>query len=337
MDHIMVLRKVFRAAARLAPVLRTLIAQRDALLASHVALEAERSELAAELAVARAEIAQRDRARGFVAPGHFYSPIPDFAALEHDAARLFPDPPPRALPGIDLREAEQRCLIERLAAFYAEIPFLPEPQPGLRYAFENGAFSYADAIFLYLQLRDLRPRRIIEIGSGHSSCAILDTADRFLDDQAAITFIEPYPDLLRTLLRPGDEERVTILPVPLQSVPLDTFASLETNDILFVDSTHVGKIGSDVLHLFNVIIPALRPGVRIHFHDVFYPFEYPQYWFAEGRAWNEAYFIRAFLQFNKRFQIELWNHLLLTFHPDFFAKHMPLCLRNPGASLWIRA
>jgi hypothetical protein len=271
-----------------------------------------------------------------VPAGHFYSPSPDFSEIERDAARLFPDPPPRTLPSIDLRGDAQRAFVEQLLPFYAEMPFKPEAQPGLRYWFENGAYSYADAIFLYLMLRHLRPRRIIEIGSGHSSGAILDTVERFLGGDAELTFIEPYPELLRTILRPGDAARVTILPTPLQEVPLSRFASLAENDILFVDSTHVAKIGSDVALLFNEILPSLRPGVRVHFHDIFYPFEYPSYWFAEGRAWNEAYLLRAFLQFNQRFEIELWNHFLLTFEPDFFSAHMPLCLRNPGASLWLR-
>ena len=323
------LRDAIRRAARRAPALGRLIGQRDRLLDERIELIDERDQL-------RREIERRDRLPGFVPPGHFYSPIPAWADIERDAARLFPEPPPRTLPGIDLREAEQLALLERLVPFYAEMPFTPEGDPGLRYRFDNAAFSFADAIFLYLMLRHCRPRRVVEVGSGHSSCVTLDTSERFLGGAVETVFIEPYPDLLRSLLQPGDEARITLLPHPLQDVAQDVFAALEANDILFIDSTHVAKIGSDVQHLFNEILPALRPGVVVHFHDVFYPFEYPRAWLREGRAWNEAYLLRAFLQHNDAFRIELWNHFLLRFHPDFFARWMPLCLRNPGASLWLR-
>ena len=104
----------------------------------------------------------------------------------------------------------------------------------------------------------------------------------------------------------------------------------------FVDSTHVGKIGSDVNYLFNEILPSLQPGVVVHVHDIFYPFEYPRYWIEEGRAWNEAYMLRCFLQYNSAFNILLWNHFLAQFHSAYFQEHMPLCLANTGASIWLR-
>lgn len=325
----MPLRAALRAAARRTPALGRLIDANQALRCERETLIAERDDL-------RREIERRDRAPGFVPPGHFYSPIPAFDDIGRDAARLFPDPPPGTIPGIDLREDTQMTLLESFGAAYAEMPFTPEQQPGLRYRFENGAFSYSDGIFLYFMLRHCRPRRVIEVGSGHSSCVILDTNERFLGNTAETVFIEPYPDLLHSLLQPGDADRITLLPQRLQDVPLDLFRTLAENDILFIDSTHVGKIGSDVLYVFNEILPALRPGVVVHFHDIFYPFEYPRYWFDQGRAWNEAYLLRSFLQYNEAFRIELWNHFLLSFHHDFFARAMPLCPPNPGASLWLR-
>ncbi len=309
--------------------MRRLFEAREQLGIERARFDAERDEL-------RRQVKQLEKLNRFVPPGHFYSPIPALEDIARDHARLFPSPPPRALAGIDLREADQMALLTECIPFYAEMPFAPEPTPGLRYHFENGAYSYADAIFLYLMLRHLRPRRVIEVGSGHSSCVMLDTNALFLRNSAELVFVEPYPELLQSLLQPGDAERVRILPQRLQDVPLDLFARLEANDILFIDSTHVGKIGSDVLTVFDRILPSLKPGVVVHFHDIFYPFEYPRYWLEEGRSWNEAYLLRAFLQYNSAFQIELWNHFLWVFHQPFFEQHMPRCGQNPGASIWLR-
>ena len=98
-------------------------------------------------------------------------------------------------------------------------------------------------------LRTLRPARFVEIGSGHSSCVTLDTRQYFLDPSMHTTFIEPYPQLLQSLLRPEDRATTTLLAQPLQEVDLAVFAQLREDDVLFIDSTHVGKIGSDVNRL----------------------------------------------------------------------------------------
>ena len=271
----------------------------------------------------------------FVPPGHFYSALPDLPAVRRDEARLFA-PPPRSLPAIDLREPAQLVLLRQLAAFYPDIPFQDEPSPGLRYHYLNPAFGHADAIMLHCMLRHLAPKRLVEVGSGFSSCVTLDTIERFLPGGVQTTFIEPYPQLLRSLMKPGDEASVTIREQPLQDVPAAVFETLEANDILFIDSTHVSKIGSDVNRLLFEIFPLLAPGVVIHLHDIFYPFEYPKEWLYEGRAWNEAYVLRAFLQYNSAFEILLMNSFVAQFHLDFLAQHMPACLRNTGASLWLR-
>ncbi|MBM3392172.1 MAG: class I SAM-dependent methyltransferase [Betaproteobacteria bacterium] len=150
------------------------------------------------------------------------------------------------------------------------------------------------------------------------------------------TFIEPYPKLLMSMLKSEDQARCRIIPSRLQDVPLDEFAALEANDILFIDSTHVGKVGSDVNRVFFDILPRLNKGVYIHFHDIFYPFEYPKAWIFKGRAWNEAYMLRTFLQFNTSFRVVLMNTFMQHFHEAFFKERMPLCLKNPGGSIWLR-
>lgn len=267
--------------------------------------------------------------------GHYYSPLPDLDEVRRQETRLF-GPPPRTLPGIELREDEQLALLHRFAPLYADIPFGDEPRPGLRYHYLNPAYSFCDAIMLHCMLRTLRPRRLVEVGSGHSSCVTLDTNQYFLGASLHTTFIEPYPQLLQSLLRAEDLATTTLIAQPLQAVDIGVFEQLRENDVLFIDSTHVSKIGSDVNRLLFEIFPALAPGVVIHLHDVFYPFEYPKEWIYEGRAWNEAYLVRAFLQFNNRFQVLLMNTFMAHFHRGFFERHMPACLRNTGGSLWLR-
>jgi len=111
---------------------------------------------------------------------------------------------------------------------------------------------------------------------------------------------------------------------------------LGENDLLVIDSTHVLKTGSDVDRIFAEILPRLKQGVLIHFHDIFYPFEYPIDWVRQGRAWNEIYALRTFLQYNTTFRIVFFNTCLELLIPEYFAEKMPLCLKNTGGSIWLR-
>src|SRR5690606_38963391 len=113
-----------------------------------------------------------------------------------------------------------------------------------RYWLDNPAYAHGDGVVLHAMLRHLRPARIVEVGSGYSSALILDTVDRWLPD-TELTFVEPHPELVEGLLRPGDERRVTIHRVPVQDVDPAVFAVLGAGDVLFIDSTHVAKAGSD--------------------------------------------------------------------------------------------
>jgi predicted O-methyltransferase YrrM len=270
-----------------------------------------------------------------VPPGHFYSPIPALEYIRANERSIF-DNVSRQIRGIDLHEAEQRQLLDSFKKYYDELPFRDQKTPKLRYFFENPNYSYSDAIFLYCMMRHVKPRRIIELGSGYSSCVMLDTNDLYFNGSIATTFIDPYPELLLSKIKENDRERMKISGSRVQDLDLEEFDSLEANDILFIDSTHVSKIYSDVNRLFFEILPRIQEGVLIHFHDIFYPFEYPREWIYEGRAWNEAYLLRAFLQYNSSFRIVLMNTFLERFHRDFFEQAMPLCLKNPGGSIWIR-
>ena len=269
-----------------------------------------------------------------VPPGHFYSPIPSLDEVKKNEKRIF-GPIPRKIPGIDLREDEQLALLKAMIPYYEELPFLPHKTKGLRYFFENHGYSYSDAIYLYCMIRHLKPKRIIEVGSGHSSCVTLDTNELFFKNEISITLIEPYPDLALSLIKEEDKSHIQWIRSNLQDVDLSEFSTLQANDILFIDSTHVVKVDSDVNHIFSRILPSLVRGVHIHFHDIFYPFEYPKEWIFENKAWNEIYMLRAFLEYNSAFRIVAFNTFMEYFHEEFFNEKMPLCLKNPGGSIWL--
>jgi hypothetical protein len=276
--------------------------------------------------------AQLDNAE-FVPAGHFYSVVP--ARSERDACIEDDSTLPDALPGIDLRVAQQLALLDELAVYAGDCSFPEtESEEGL-YHFDNPAYAYADGLTLHAMLRHLRPRRVIEVGSGFSSCAIVDTRRLFLDPATELTFIEPFPELLRSRL--GDTAAdYRLIPERVQDVELSVFEALEDGDFLIIDSTHVAKLGSDVLRLVFEVLPALSRGVFVHFHDIFWPFEYPKKWISEGRAWNEAYLLRAFLQNNDAFEIVYFYSYLEAMHRDRLASRMPLCLKRRGANLWLR-
>lgn len=269
-------------------------------------------------------------------PGHFYSPLPSTETIDEHADRIFATNPSGEIPGVDLRPQAQLDLIMALAEYYDDMPWDASPRSGLRYNFGNGWYDYSDAICLYGMMRHLRPKRIIEVGSGYSSALMLDTADMFLEHGTEFTFVEPFPDRLRDLLSAGDEPRVEVLECALQDVDTAVFAELTAGDILLVDSTHVTKVDSDVNHLFFRILPTLAPDVYVHVHDIFAAFEYPREWFEEGRAWNEQYLLRAFLQYNSEFEVVLFNNYLVEHHRNQVLEAMPLMKNDLGGSIWLR-
>jgi predicted O-methyltransferase YrrM len=270
--------------------------------------------------------------------GHYYSPLPCLEDVRRDRARIF-DRSRRDLPGIDVDDAGQVELLEALARFYPEQPFTAARDPRNRYHLDNSWFAWGDGLVLHLMLRHARPRRVVEVGSGFSSLVLLDTSERFFDNQVELTFIEPNAERLRSRLRPGDVELARVVERPIQDVDLALFRELEAGDILFVDSSHVSKVGSDLNHLLFSVLPELRAGVLVHFHDVPYPFEYPQEWIEYGFAWNEAYLLRAFLQYNADFRIRLWSSYLTYFHAELLEARMPLATTpvdfGVGGSLWL--
>jgi hypothetical protein len=268
-------------------------------------------------------------------PGHFYSPIPDLEKIKAREDLIWNDPP-RQLAGVELHEASQLKLIGEFTSYYQQLPWQDEKIPELQFYYNNPNFSYGEAVMLYSMIRHLQPKKIIEIGSGYSSCVSMDTNQLFFNNSIQLTFVEPYPELLQSLLDTSAQNNVSIIASDLQNVPLAMYTSLAAGDILFIDSTHISKVDSDVNFIIFQILPLIRPGVYIHFHDIYYPFEYPKQWVYEGRAWNEAYLLRAFLQHNTEFEIVLFNAFLGKFYRDELERQLPLAAKNPGSSIWIK-
>ena len=267
-------------------------------------------------------------------PGHYYSPLLDVESLKPGETSL-PHDGVEYWEHADLSGEKQRGYFADLLERFPFLPFPKERTPDWRYYIENAWFLLPDAFTLSAIIRKEKPRRIIEVGSGFSSAVMLDTLNH-TGATAALTFIEPFPERLNSLLSPADKLSAKILVKPVQEVPLEVFAQLEAQDILFIDSSHVAKIGSDVVFLLLRVLPSLKPGVLIHFHDIFYPSTYPADWLREGRAWNESLFLRAFLLRNLDFEFLAFNSFAAHSFPEIFQKQFPAFLTQPGSSLWLR-
>lgn len=291
-------------------------------------MEGERAMLGSFKRIVRATGATLRRPP-WVAPGHYYSPIPSTA----DTARALRWRQDDEVPGIELDADAQRELAKELSEYFADVP--TSRADGWRYHPDNTMYGLADAAVYHAMLRRLQPKRVVEVGSGFSSAIALDTADRYLSE-VEFTFIEPYPERLLGLLSAADRERCTLLRQPVQDAGLEPYASLAAGDFLFIDSTHVSKAGSDVNFLYFEVLPRLADGVIVHVHDILWPFEYPESWLREGRGWTEAYLLRAFLAYNSAFSVELFNSWLWHTEPDLVRELLPAAADQLPGGIWLR-
>ena len=268
-------------------------------------------------------------------PGHFSSPVPSYRDIRSRKEKLFTTP--RELnDGVFINEAGQLDVLSSLYQYATEFDFPANPERDKRYYYNNPMFGPSDAFVLYGFLRQFNPQRYVEIGSGHSSSMVLDYKDIHGTSLPALTFIEPYPDRLNRLLNESDRQNTTIIVSNVQDVELEPFKQLEANDILFVDSSHLLRIDSDLSAIMFTILPVLNSGVLIHFHDIFWPFENIESVIDDGRLWNESYVLRAFLQYNSEFELLYFQHFLQTFHHEQMARKVPAFSKAGGSSLWIR-
>jgi hypothetical protein len=275
-------------------------------------------------------------------PGHFYSPIPDIEDVKARESEIWRRETDREIPGIDLNQDGQLRLLNCLSEYHAGQPFSEHRDGDRRYYFANDFYSFSDGIFYYCLLRHLKPKRVIEIGSGFSSCVLLDTNELFFGSKIQCTFIDPHPERLLELLRPTDIGTTEVVPKRLQDIDLSRFRELCAGDMLFVDSSHVSKTGSDLNTILFDIFPELPVGVHVHIHDIFYPFEYPREYVYNRWAWNELYMLRAFLSNNRDFRVTIFPSFLERFHGERLKNALPLAWKHPpkwptlrGASLWI--
>jgi len=267
-------------------------------------------------------------------PGHYSSPIPDFQDVLNRSDEIFNSE--SEIQCIDLNEKKQLSLIHDLQVYFKIFPYEPQEKTGYRYYYNNRMFQQTDGLILFSIILHFKPQRIIEIGSGFSSAIILDINEHFISKKMQISFIEPFTDRLFSLLQKTDFDNVEIINKRIQQVPLNKYDDLTDGDILFLDTSHILKTGSDTsFWLFN-ILPRLKKGVIIHIHDIFYPFEYPKEWIIQQKCYNELYFIRAFLMNNDSYEILLFNSWLSQKHNNWFEKHAPFCSGTEGGSLWIR-
>ncbi len=239
-----------------------------------------------------------------ITPNNFYQPIPDTRTLR-DKLWLQQS----GLVGVDMNEQKQIQLPNQVLRFKEEYDVFPKNTvlKPWQYYLNNPTFGPVDAEILYCMIRHFKPKKIVEIGSGYSTYlsaqAILKNEEES-GNKSELTAIEPYPN---EVLKSGFPGLSKLISTKVEEVDLSVFNELKENDILFIDSSHVLKIGNDVQYEYLEILPRLNKGVIIHIHDIFFPSEYPKRWVLEMHLfWNEQYILQAFLAFNSSFEV-LWS------------------------------
>lgn len=264
----------------------------------------------------------------FAHPFHWHdSPYADIRYIIENKHRLYDKQ--KEINDIDFNEENQIAFLKEMSK--VDLPNWKDfKTPEYRYHYNNGSFESGSVNALYYMIIKYKPKHIIEIGSGWSTAAMLDVNEYYMNNAVDIQCIEPFADRLRSTLKPTDN--IFLNECYLQEMSLDFFDKLEKNDILFIDSSHVCKPGSDVsMEIFD-ILPRLKSGVLIHFHDIFWPFEYPIEWIREGRAFNELFLLRAFLMNNNDYDILLFGDQINTKHLD----RIPVSMRDCGSgSIWM--
>jgi hypothetical protein len=270
-------------------------------------------------------------------PGHFYSPLVDIKTLGSDS-KSPPFDGEELWENVRLGAEEQKELLGKMVRMHRVPAWSRNQKPELRYYSGGGSFPLADAVLLSLVIQEFKPERILEVGGGFSTAAMLDTLDQ-VRGKTPIQVVEPYPDRLKRLIRPEDWRCIQLEEKPMQEVDPAKFWGLQANDILFIDSSHVAKIGSDVTLLLLKILPGLKKGVVVHFHDICYPETYPVEWVKNGWAWNESLMLRAFLIGNEAFRILAFNSYAGKKFRDILDHHYPALDADAGGhggSLWLQ-
>lgn len=268
--------------------------------------------------------------------GHFYSPVVDPSELVVE--EIWPESPKPVL-GIDFNDAaHQHILTDVFPRFINEYDYpehLDETPDLCDFYTQNSQFSWLDSRAFFVLLRHWRPKQMIEVGSGFSTLLAADVNRRFLDGRLRLTCVEPYP---RPFLHQAALELDRLVEEKVQDVPFELFEALQSGDILFIDSSHVSKTGSDVNYLYFEVLPRLAPGVRVHIHDIFLPMEYPKEWVvSDNRSWNEQYLLRALLMHSSAFRVLFGCSNAFLKFPDMVRKALAHEKGNGfgGGSFWM--
>jgi hypothetical protein len=254
----------------------------------------------------------------------FYSPLPTVSQLPPDTWDKMHNA------GIDWNEKVGISLLEELANYAREYQHILD----IGVLNESGDYPTHDSALLYSIIRYFKPINIIQVGSGDSTKVAALAASRNSNGRTNITSIDPF-------CFKGLEKIVRLIRRPIQEIPLSEFETLERNDILFIDSSHISKIGSDVNYLYLDVFPKLKAGVLIHIHDIFLPYELPrQYTYENHWFWNEQYLLHAFLIGNRDFEILFGTRYMVKYHPELLLKiYGDLNFGSLGVlsnSFWIR-
>jgi Methyltransferase domain len=264
---------------------------------------------------------------------HYYSPIPTPSELPAELWANEAD-----LPGVDFDAADGLDFIQReLAPHIAEYtaPSAPTGSPRDFYL-DNGFYDSVDAETLYAMVRRFAPTRIIELGSGMSTLVMADArAQNEGGDDASHTVYDPFPreDLLTVQREVADVHLVSAT-----DVPLSAFEQLRSGDLLFVDTTHTVKTGGDVNRIILDVLPMLAPGVYVHLHDIFLPWEYPRDFLTERNFyWAEQYLLQSFLAFNPEFEIVFGAYSLQRRYQDAISRLIPSARPDTcPTAFWLR-
>jgi hypothetical protein len=235
-------------------------------------------------------------------------------------------PIPDSFQSLDLERIIRELSLEELNLDHLAEPF----GNAVGYTYDNDYFSSPDAEILYAIVQKFRPEKVVEVGCGNSTRIIRQA---ILDGglTTKLTSIDPQPRVEINEL--SDEIRRNRVE-SLQDFEL--FRSLGKGDILFIDSSHEVRTGNDVVFLYLNVIPILRPGVLVHIHDIFLPFDYPRKWILEERwPWNEQYLVHSFLTLGNMFEVVWAGHYLQRTNNEF-AKYFPSLDNRSAKSLWLR-
>jgi hypothetical protein len=259
----------------------------------------------------------------------FYSPIPALSELPPGTLERRSD-----LPGLDFDlDGQLAWIASELAAPMAD--FQP-PDSGPGYTRGTVSYTILDATVLWAVIRSRRPRRVIELGSGASTLVMAQAALANAGDGHPLRLdaYDPFPGVVTDAL-PG---LGSLNRVRAQDVPPATFEELEAGDVLFVDTTHTVKLGSDVNHIVLEVLPRLAPGVLVHVHDIFLPYEYPRQWLEDfGLFWSEQYLVQAFLSGNDDWRVRCATAALARDRSEQLAALLPAGVDSlNGASFWMQ-